>query len=152
MVVDHDKCGQIAVLAAEPVRHPSAYAGVTHQNHAGVPLVVREHVVIRLADGRVDKRQFVHNRRHVREQLRDPCARLSVLLERKRTLHQRARVALAHDHFAVAVDAGNAGPKRDPVVFFERRLVVERVDVAHSAAHEQVDYRFSSRRKMRRLG
>ena len=66
----------------------------------------------------------------MREQLRSPDARLTILLEGVGTLHERSRKALSDANLALPFE-------RSAVVLGKRRLVVECVDVTHAAAHEQ---------------
>ena len=107
MVVDHDVRGQIAIDSPQAVRHPGAHAREAHQDHAGVPFIMREHVVIRFAGRRVDERQVVDDGRHVGEHFRYPGPGLPILFELERALHQRSRIALPCDDLAIARDAGD---------------------------------------------
>ena len=129
VVVDHHEARQALVFRAESVGHPAAHAGMPHQHRAGVPLVVGQDVVVRAALAGVHKRQVVRHRAHVREEFGDELAALAVALELERAAHQRAGEALPHSHLALA-------RQRLAMVLFEHRLVVERVHVADTAAHE----------------
>src|SRR5207245_10007366 len=80
----------------------------------------------------------------IREYLRHPRARLPVLLEGERTLHERAGIALPDDDVAVTFE-------RHPMIFLERRFVLEGVDMADAAAHEQRNHGLRLRREVRRL-
>ncbi len=146
LLIQHDhEARQVLVLGAQTVGDPRADARIAHLDGAGVPLVVRNHVVVREALAGVNECQVIHHGRDIREDFRDPRARLSVLLEAEGALHQRPGIALPDLDLAVAFH-------RHPVVFFQRRLVLEGVDVADAAAHEQRDHRFRARLEVRRLG
>ena len=145
MVVDHDEAREALVLRTETVGHPAADAGVAHQDRAGIPFVMGEHMIVRPAVARMNERQIVHHRPDVREQFRYELPGLAVALELERALHQRTGETLPDADPSLA-------RQRLAVVLLEHRLVVERVDVTHAAAHEQGDYRLGLRAEMRVAG
>src|ERR1051326_3269921 len=85
----------------------------------------------------VNEGQVIHNPADVGKNFRDPGARLSVLLERERALHDGARIALPHFDLALALH-------RQAIELLESRFVLKSVDVAHSATHEQRDHSLGS--------
>ncbi len=113
-VVDDDKARQVLVLAAEPVGHPGTHAWETHQNGSGVPLVVRQHMVVRLALAGVDEGQIVRHAADMGEQLGSPDARLPILLEAVRALHQRSGKALTDANLALSLRGACRGTSPAP--------------------------------------
>ena len=93
-----------------------------------------------------DEADVVHALRDVREQRRDVAPALAVFLELPGTPQQR-RIALRE----LADDRAVALGQRLAVELLERRLRVERVDLARPADHEQEDDRLRLRREVRRL-
>src|SRR5262249_57015070 len=93
---------------------------------------------------RVNECYIVHQAADFRKQIRNPLARLAVLLKRIRALHERSGIALPHRNLTFAFE-------QLPVELLERRLVVERIHLAHTAAHEQGNYGFRARLEMRSL-
>jgi hypothetical protein len=62
--------------------------------------------------------------------LRDIHSALAIFPEGERTRHQRAGIALAHHDIALPRE-------RLSGVLRQRRFGIERIDMAHSAAHEK---------------
>ena len=83
----------------------------------------------------------------VREKRGHVAAALPVLLKLPGTAQQR-RIALGE----LAHDGPVAGRQRLAVVFFERRLGVERIHLARAADHEKKNHRLGFAGEMRRLG
>ena len=144
VVINDHVCRQVAVPTAESIGHPRPHAGEAHEDRPSVPLIVREHVVVGFPRGRVDEGQLIDDRRHTRKQVGHPRSGLAVLLEVKRTLHQRTRVSLADANLAFAL-------QRHAVILPQVRLVIEGVDVADPTAHEEVNHLLGPRLKVRRL-
>src|SRR4051794_28489451 len=94
-----------------------------------------------------NKAKVVDALRDMREERGDIAAALSVLLERPRTSQQRC-VALSE----LADDCPVAGRQWLSIVFFERGLGIERIDLTRPADHEEEDDGFGFSGKVRRLG
>src|SRR5579859_2010178 len=84
----------------------------------------------------MNKRQIVHVLSEVRQQIRNPVARLPELFERERALHEIA---------GLAEKGVDLLAERFSVLFDQFRLVIERVDMAHTAGAEDEDDALRSR-------
>ncbi len=126
---DHER-RQVLVLGPETVRGPRPVTGRAREHGAGVPLEMRDRVVVRAADGRPDQRNIIHHASDMREQFGDFDAGLPVLLEPVRAAHDGARKSLLDLDLPLA-------RQRLAVVFVERGFGIEGVDMAYAAAHEQ---------------
>ena len=132
--VEHDdEAGQVLVHAAQAVVDPRAEARAAGEDLARVHLQHRRAVDRRVGGHRVQEGDVIDARGQVREQVADPLAALAVLLELPLRPDDPALVLLAaaaeglHLH-GLAVQA------------VQLRLVVERIDVAGPAVHEQEDH------------
>ena len=128
----HDEAGQVIVRRAEAVIDPRAEGGAAALQAAGVHHQQAGAVDGRLGRHRVEERDVVDAVAEVREQVADPFAALAALAEFPARLDDAAFVLVPAaaerfhgDRFAVHAD--------------HRRLVIERVDVARPAVHEQKD-------------
>ena len=95
--------------------------------------------------GGTDKGQFVHDLLEVGQQLGDFAARFAVAGKGIGTA-QDAGLLLCNLFEPLSFDIG--GGDRLAVKPVERRFVVEQVEVARTAHHEQVDHPFGCRWKM----
>ena len=93
-----------------------------------------------------------HDRRYVRQQVRDPGAALAVLLEFPLGAQQLRRLLGERVHEGEALARHQRIGNRLAVVFLELRLVVEQFELAGPAGHEQVDDVLRLRRKVGGLG
>ena len=84
---------------------------------------------------RMDKSEIIHNAAEVGENFRDPVARLAVLFELERRFHDRA--AASEERSDRVLATGFLA-----VMFVERRLAVEAIDMAKSARQENHDHVF----------
>ena len=141
VVHDHER-GQARALRPQAVGDPRADGGEPHPDLAALHLVGRLDVVVRPAVQRPDERHLVDLLREVREDLGHVEAALAVPVELERARHQRAGMALPHD---------DRLGHRLARVLRQRGLVVERVDLADPAAHEQRDDRGRARLEVRGL-
>jgi len=96
---------------------------------------------------RMDHAQIVHVNRNVRKQFARPQATLPVLLPAKGRAHQFAQLAAGH-FLGLRYTAGNVAA----VVLLQLRLVIERIDVARPAHHEQEDHPLGSWSEMWHAG
>ena len=142
----HDEAGQVAVLAAQAVRHPRPERRVAAEAVAGVHLVHGRRVVDRIDLAAAIEAELVGNSGEVLPVLGHVGARLARLAEPERALdvvalaagHRRLRLVVAGEF--LEVQAG------------QLRLGVERVDVARAPFHHQEDARLGLRRQWRRPG
>jgi hypothetical protein len=98
----------------------------------------------------LDEAQLVGDRRGVRQHVADPGAAGAVLLELLVVTEEVHAVARAHEREPLAFD--EAGRDGLAVEFVELRLVVEKLQLAGAAGHEQVDDALGFGLVMRRLG
>ena len=96
---------------------------------------------------RADEAEIVNALGDVWKQSRDIASALAILIEFPRTLQKR-RIALGE----LADDGAVARGKKLAIVFVERGLGIESVEVAGRADHEQEDHRLGARLEVRRLG
>src|SRR5438105_1628133 len=90
----------------------------------------------------MNESDVIHTARQVREQSADPLARLAVLLELPLGSHDPPLIAMP----AAAVRAHGDGPA---VEWVKCWLVIEGIDLAWAAVHEQKDDALGLRREMR---
>ena len=124
---------QVLVDGAEAVVDPRSQAGRTAEHLARIHHQHRRAMQRRVRGHRVQEGDVVDAGRHVREEVGDPLAALSVLLE----------VPLGPDDHALALGtATTPGLDFDGLAIqrVELRLVVEGIDLAGSAVHEQEDH------------
>ena len=144
---ERDEGRQVLTLRAQTIRNPRTHRGADEIRGAGVEKQRRRPVRHALGVHRTHDAVVVGEFGHVGKQLRDPAPALPTLLEVPHRLHHatgrahaglrdRALVEKLH-HFAV--------------IRVERGLVVEAVEVAHSAAHEEKNHALRPRRKMSRM-
>ena len=144
-ILNDDEGGKALILTAQAVRNPRTNGRKTGDDRTRIPFVTGKSVIEGPALRRVNECQIVHHAADFRKQLRYPLARLAVLLKCIRALHERSGIALAHRNLAFAFE-------QLAVELLEHRLVVERIYLAHAAAHEQGNYGFRARLEMRSLG
>ncbi len=126
----HDESREVLVLRSEPVGKPRPHRRPAGLRVAGVHHEERRLVIRDVGDHRADHADLVGALADMRKQFAELRPALPIFLEAERRLHQDAGLALGHDLFA---------RHRLPVVLVEHRLRVERVDLRHSAVHEQKD-------------
>ena len=141
----HHEARQAVVFGAEPVAEPTAQARLTDHHVARVHLQATRCVRGRVGVHRADHAQLVGKTGGMRKEAADLETALTMLSECEWRLHQPP------DRAAVGADRRWALIGR-VVVSRERRLVVEGVDLARGAIHEQEDHALCACRKMRRLG
>jgi hypothetical protein len=141
----HAEARQVLVHGAETVVYPRPQARSAAEDFAAVHLQHGRAVLRRVGGHRVDECDVVDAAADVREQVADPLAALAVLLELPPRLDDAALVLLAATAGSLHLDglvvhADHAG------------LIVERVDLARPAVHEQKDDALrlgSARRRLR---
>ena len=143
----HDKAGQIAAFAAEPVGQPRANARPAEHLAAGVHEDLPGRVIELRRVERSDDRDLVGDRRKMRQQFRELGARLAVLLERERRSEQPRRSLDEREPLAFRDEL-----RRNllAVVLLQRRLVVEQIELRRRAGHEQINDVLRLRREVRR--
>src|SRR5205085_12230886 len=87
----HDEARQVAALAAEAVGQPRAHARTPNDLVAAVHEDLRRRVIELRRVHRANDGQLVSDRREVRQQLREVCARLAARLELIRRAEQSRR-------------------------------------------------------------
>ena len=145
-----DEAGEVGALAAEAVGHPGAHARAAEQAAAGVHEELRRGVVEEVGLAGLDEAEVVGNRGRVREHIAHPCSALAVLLELLVMAEEVHAVARAHEGEALAFD--EAGGDGLAVEFVELGLVVEELQLAGAAGHEEVDDALGLGLMVRRLG
>ena len=143
---EHDERRQVLVHRPQAVAHPRADARPGERHRAGVDAERGLEVVGVVVAHRADQAQVVGTLGDVREQLADPQAGLAALLElplrplevllRRPGCSGRTPRASCCRHLVRLVVVGD-----------QLRLVVERIDVRHAAAHVQEDDPLRPRRK-----
>ena len=133
-VRQHHERRQILAEPAEPVREPRPHAREAGEDEPGVHHVTGRTVDVRLRRHRHEERHAIDLRGEVRKDAAHPAARLPVLFERERALHEVA--GRAGDAFGLL---GSTGVERLAVSFFQFGFEVEGVLLADAAVHEQLD-------------
>ena len=144
--VEHDdEAGEVFVDAAEAVVDPRAEAGAAGLHFAGVHLEHRGAVDGRIGDHGVDERDVIDAGAEVGEEIADELAALAVGLEGPLGSDDAAFVL-----FAAAAEGfhGNSFA----VEFVEFGLVLEGIDLAGAAVHEEKDDALGFGFEMRLLG
>src|SRR5690242_491910 len=103
-ILNDDERGKALILATQAVGDPRTHGGETGDNGARIPFIAGKRVIDRPALGRVNEGEIVDDTADFRKQVGHPFARLAVLLELIRALHQRPRIALAHGNLAFAFE------------------------------------------------
>src|SRR5580658_6514575 len=142
MIVDNYECRQALVFRAETVRYPGPNTGETHLNLAGIQFIGGLHVIVRFSVHRSQESHLIHMLREHWEYLRNVHPALAVFAELKRAWHEGAGVPLANDNLALA-------GQRLAGILLERRLGVEGIEMADTAAHEQGNHTRGARREVR---
>ena len=138
IVAEHDVAREVVVFGAEPIRDPRTRSGKAGAGDAGIDLIQRRDVVVRLAVKRFHECEVVHMPRDIWVVLANRSTGLAVLPECKRRFHERPGIAVEDvDRDALAVAFGEFG------------LWVKHVHRAWCALHEEPDYGLRLRRKMR---
>ena len=144
-VEHHHEAGEVLVDAAEPVVDPRTQTGAAGQDLAGVHLEHGRAVDRRVGRHRVQEGDVVDAGGQVREQVADVLAGLAVLLELPLRPDDPALVLLA-------ASAERLDGDRLAVELVELGLVVEGVDLAGTAVHEEEDDALGPGRQHRLLG
>ena len=138
--VEHDERGQVAVLAAEPVRHPRAHARPAREAEAGVQEVVRVRVLGELRRHRAHDAQVVGMPARRAGTGRSPAGRTR---RSWRNFHGDCSVVPLLLNCVGSIFIPNGWPfSRQP------RLRVERVDLRRAAVHVEEDDAAGPRRMM----
>ena len=144
VIGQHHKRRQVFVQAAKAVTDPAPHSRKARQLEPGRLQIGRLAVDPRLADEVVDERHVVDTGAQVGHDFRERFARLAIRLELPDRLHPRAEAILERlDRLAEI--------RRLAVVFLERRLVVEQIDVAGGPPHEELHHAFGARREIRHV-
>ena len=139
----HDIRGEIVRLAAEAVTHPRPEYGEAVQPETGVGLKRRGRVIGRVGDHRANDCQLIRDARDVRKKVRDPQPALAALFELPIVLPKEAD--LPEERLGLL-----GRGERLAVILLEQRLVVERIEVTHPPAQEDVNHPLALRPQMRR--
>ncbi len=132
--VEHDdEAGEILVDAPEPVVDPRAEAGGARLDLAGVHLEHRRAMNRRVGRHRMEEGDIVDMLRELRKECRDLLPTLPVGRELPLRPHDPSLTLLAAASLRLHLD-------RLAVEIVELRLVVEGVDMAGAAVHEEEDH------------
>ena len=132
---EDDEAGQVLRLAAQAVERPRAEARLAELLRAGAHQDLAGGVVERVGDHRLDDGDVVDDVRQVRQQLGELGAALAVPGELELRAQQlRVRI---DERGAVALE--QLRRRQRAVELGELRLVVEQLQVAGRAGHEQED-------------
>ena len=144
---EHDEARQVLRLAAQAVERPRAEARLAELLRAGAHQNLARGVVEGVGRHRLDDGDVVDDLGQVRQQLRKLGAALAVLGELELRAEQlRVRI---DERGPVALE--QLGRRQRAVELGELRLVVEQLQVAGRAGHEQEDDVLRARRKVRLL-
>ena len=143
---DGDETGEVFVFRSESVSHPAAYRGANEVGCTGVQEKCRRAVGDALGMHRVDEAKVVDMLADVWEELADPLAGFAVLFEIPEWLEEFALALFSEGGFT---DADKV--EALTVTFNEIRFVVEAVDMAGTAGHEQEDDALGAGGEKRRL-
>src|SRR5216683_1651527 len=124
---------QVFRQAPQAVTDPAPHARKTGEHKAGALHKRRRPVDIRLGHHGVNEGDVVHTAGQVGQEAADVLATLPARLPGPRALHVRSRRTLKELNLA-------AGIKLLSVALDQLRLVVEGVNLAGGAGHEQLDY------------
>ena len=144
----HDEGRQVLALRSKPVNDPRSETRLTGKLRACVAQINRRSMIERVPVAGTDQRDLVGLRPDVREQFRDLHARLAIVVKLPRAASHRS---------LREVDAIRLQPfrrfGRDGLAATFRQLGfrIERIDMADTAVHEQVDDALRFRRLMRSL-
>ena len=144
---EDDEAGQVLRLAAQAVGDPGAHARPAEDLRAGAHHDLPGRVVERVGDHPLDDGDVVDDRREVRQQLGELGAALAVPGELELGAEQ-LRVGL-DERGAIALD--QLRRRQRAVELGELRLVVEQLQVAGRAGHEEEQDPLGLRCIMRRL-
>src|SRR5262249_56256001 len=95
-ILNDEEGGEALILTAQAVRHPRTNSRKTGDDRTRIPFVTGKSVIEGPALRRVNECDIVHQAADFRKQIRNPLARLAVLLKRIRALHERSGIALPH--------------------------------------------------------
>src|SRR5262249_52265872 len=131
--VEHDdEARQVFADAAQAIVDPRAEAWAAGEDAARVHLEHGRAMDRRVGGHRVEESDIGHANRQVREQVGDPLAALTILLELPLRTDDAPLVLVAAATVRLHGD-------RLPIQLIELGLVVERIDLAGAAVHEQED-------------
>ena len=145
MIEDHHERRQVLVLGAEPVSHPCAVTRRARQDRAGGPLEMRERMIVGPAHARSGSTRY-------RPRSSPMCGNSSEtsIPDCPYFLNLYGLRMIGPGISLLHLDVALAG-QRLAVIFVERGLGVERVEVADAAAHEKRDDILRARLEMRLL-
>ena len=136
--LQHHEARQVLVHRAEPVIHPRAGAGITHDGKSGVEKIIRLCVFVHLRGHRTDHRKVVRARfRDLGKHGADRDAAFAILLELKR----------AGENLAVVVELSplHLHRHRLPGQLFQHWLGIKRINVRNAAGHVAKDHVLGAR-------
>ena len=151
LVQQHDERRQALALASQAVADPRAETRPARLLMSGLKEGDRRIVVDRFGVHRADDADVVGDLSVPWQQVTDPLAGLAVLSKRHERLGDRKRL-LSRRHAGQTLAAPNRIGQLLAIQFFQRWLVVERVDLRWGARLAEVDHAFCRGRKMRRPG
>ena len=126
---DGDVAGQVLVLGAESVGDPRPHARPDERVAAGVQFEQRSAVPRVRAPHRIDHAQVIDVLSDMRKQIADPRPALAVLPKLPRRLQQVSGRRRENSRLRKR--------QRLPMIPFEQRLVIERVDLRRPTVHEE---------------
>ena len=147
VVAEHREGRQVLVLGAQPVADPRPQGGPPAENRAGVHLADAVGMIQPIAPAGADDGNVIHTLRRLRQPIGDPDAALAVLLPLP-PVGQQWRFDFAHGRD----DRAEAFGQLLPGHFAQLRFVIERVEVARPAFHEQEYHAPGFGGEMRRFG
>ncbi len=139
---DHER-RQLVGLRSQAIGEPGAEGRKPVEPKAGVFLKRGRRVIRSLGEHRIDHGQLVGSLGDVGKQFRNPQPATAATLELPIVLPQQAHLAKKHIRLL-------GTRQRLAVIFGERRLVVEGIDVAQRAAQANVYHPLGFCRQMRR--
>ncbi len=145
---DRDEAGQVFVFGSQAVDDPGAHRRAKQVRGAAMKEERRGSMGDAFGVHAVQEAEIIDVAGHVRKQLGDPAAGFAVLGEFPGRLHDSLRrIAFA----GVGSLAGVVKRHLLAIVRGEPRLVVERIDLADAALHEQKDDALGTGSEVRRL-
>ena len=134
----HDERRQVVVLAAEPVVEPRADAGSAGELRAGLHMRHARAVVDRLGVHRADEAQVIGDAGNVRQHVADLDAALAARRKLERRPDQRQRRLVA-GHRGEPLAPPDRLRQLGAMLFDQRRLGIEQVELRRAAALEQIN-------------
>ena len=143
-----DEAGQVGRLAADAVGDPRAHARPAELHRAGVGEQLGRRMVEDVGRHRFDDRQVIDDLRPVRQERRDPRPRFAVPGELADCPQQLGMLLGEHVHEREPAPLDERVRDRLAAILLKLGLVVEQLELARTAGHEQVDDALGPRGQM----